>query len=112
MALSNAERQRAWRERHKGEPRGNKALLAHCAALQARVVQLEAELAARPPPMPARRLKGRFVALKQDCDALAETLAQIEKYQPGITDAAKAWVASIERTARSADDDSDWPERN
>jgi hypothetical protein len=46
MALSNAERQRAWRERHKGELRGNKALMAQCAALQARVVQLEAELAA------------------------------------------------------------------
>ena len=112
MALSNAERQRAWRERHKGEPHGNKALLARCAALQARVVQLEAELAARPPPLSARRLKGRFTALNQDCDALAETLAQIEAYQPGITDAAKAWVISIDRTARSAADDSEWPERN
>ena len=112
MTLSNAERQRTWRERHKGEPRGNKILLAQCAALQARVVQLEAKLAAKPPPMPARRLKGRFVALKQDCDALAESLAQIEAYQPGITDAAKAWVASIDRTARGADDDSEWPERN
>jgi hypothetical protein len=112
MALSNAERQRAWRERHKGELRGNKALMAQCAALQARVVQLEAELAARPPPLPARRLKGRFAALKQDCDALAETLAQIEAYQPGITDAAKAWLARIDRASGGAADDSDWAERN
>jgi hypothetical protein len=112
MALSNAERQRVWRERHKGESRGTKALLAQCAALQARVVQLEAELAVRPPPLPARRLKGRFAALKQDCDALAETLAQIEAYQPGIIDVAKAWVASIDRTARGVADDSEWPERN
>ena len=33
MALSNAERQRAWRERHKGEPRGNAKLMAELAAL-------------------------------------------------------------------------------
>jgi hypothetical protein len=112
MALSNAERQRAWRERHKSEPRGTKALLAQCAVLQARVVQLEAELAAKPAPLPARRLKGRFAALKQRCDALAETLAQIEAYQPDITDAAKARVTWIDWTARGADDDSEWPERN
>jgi hypothetical protein len=35
MTLSNAERQPAWHERRKGEPRGNKALLAKLATLQA-----------------------------------------------------------------------------
>jgi hypothetical protein len=42
MPLTNAERQRIWRERHRGEPRGSKPLLAQLAALQARVAQLEA----------------------------------------------------------------------
>jgi hypothetical protein len=46
MASTNAERQRAWRTRHRGEPQGNKALMAQLAALQARVAQLEVELAA------------------------------------------------------------------
>jgi hypothetical protein len=48
MPLTNAERQRTRRERHRGEPRGNKPLLAQLAALQARVAQLEVELSARP----------------------------------------------------------------
>jgi hypothetical protein len=43
MVLGNAERQRIWRERHRGEPRGNKTLMTQLAALQARVAQLEAE---------------------------------------------------------------------
>ncbi len=42
MALSNAERQRAWRERQKGKPRGNHALMTELAALRARVAELEA----------------------------------------------------------------------
>jgi hypothetical protein len=115
MALTNAERQRAWRERHRGEPRGNKALTAKLAALQARVVQLEAELATRPPPgpvTPARRLKSKFAALKRECDELAERLAQIEAYQPGITEAAKGWVAQIDGSSRAANDGSEWDERN
>ena len=41
MALTNAERQKRWRERHKGRDDG-------AAALQARVAELEAQLAARP----------------------------------------------------------------
>ena len=45
MVLSNADRQRLWRERHRDEPRGNKVLLTQLAALQAFVAQLEAELA-------------------------------------------------------------------
>jgi hypothetical protein len=43
MPLTNAERQRTRRERHRGEPRGNKPLLAQLAALQARVAQLEVD---------------------------------------------------------------------
>jgi BMFP domain-containing protein YqiC len=115
MALTNAERQRAWRERHRGEPQSNKALTAKLAALQARVVQLEAELATRPPPgpvTPARRLKSKFAALKQECDELAERLAQIEAYQPGITEAAKGWVAQIDGSSRAANDGSEWDGRN
>ena len=46
MPLTPAECQCAWRERHRGEPRGNAVLLAQLAALHARVAQLEAELAA------------------------------------------------------------------
>ena len=42
MALSKAERQRAWRERQKGQPRGTRALTTELAALRARVVELEA----------------------------------------------------------------------
>jgi len=33
MPLTNAERRRFWRERHRGEPRGNKAMMAQLAAL-------------------------------------------------------------------------------
>ena len=42
MPLTNAERQRAWRERHRGEPRGNKAMMMQLALLHARVARLEA----------------------------------------------------------------------
>jgi hypothetical protein len=49
MAQTDAEYQCAWRERHRGKPRGNRVLLARLAALRGRVVQREAELAARPP---------------------------------------------------------------
>jgi len=45
MALSTTERQRIWRERHRGEPRGNEAMMAQLAALHVRVAQLDAELA-------------------------------------------------------------------
>jgi hypothetical protein len=83
--------------------------------LQARVVQLEAELATRPTAgsvTPARRLKSKFAALKQERDELAERLAQIETYHPGITDAAKAWVAQIDGSPRVADAGGEWDERN
>jgi hypothetical protein len=45
MALSNAERQRAWRQRHKGEPRGNARLMTELATLRAGVAELEAAAA-------------------------------------------------------------------
>ena len=116
MALSNAERQRAWRERHKGEPRGNAKLMGELATLRARVAELEASVAHRAPVVelttPARRLRAEMAALQKERDDLAESLAQVEAYQPGILNVARAWVASIDRTARSAADDSEWPERN
>jgi hypothetical protein len=34
------------------------------------------------------------------------------KVELSIIDVAKAWVASIDRTARGVADDSEWPERN
>jgi hypothetical protein len=48
VALSNAERQRAWRERQKGKPRGNPALMTELAALRAHVAELEAAAASKP----------------------------------------------------------------
>src|SRR4051794_10226029 len=116
MALSNAERQRAWRERHKGKPRGNARLMAELATLRARVAELEAAAAHQAPVVelttPVCRLRAEMVALQKERDDLAETLAQTEAYQPGITDAAKAWLARIDRASGGAADDSDWPERN
>ena len=61
---------------------------------------------------PARRLWAEMAALQQERDDLAESLAQVEAYQPGILNVAKAWVAQIDRAARFAADDSEWPERN
>jgi hypothetical protein len=103
MPLTGAERQRAYRARHRGEPRGNKAMLAQLAALQARVAQLEVELSTMPSPSP-RPLTGRllqaFRALRQECDELAMTLAQIEAYQPGIAAKARAWVEQVDAAPR------------
>src|SRR3954465_13160740 len=116
MALSNAERQRAWRERHRGKPRGNATLMTELATLRAHVAELEATAAPRAPVVEltpqARRLRAEMAALRKERDDLAESLAQIEAYQPGILNVAKAWLASIARTARGAADDSEWPERN
>jgi hypothetical protein len=115
MALSNAERQRAWRQRHKGEPRGNARLMAELATLRARVAELEATAAHQAPVVeltPVRRPRAEMAALQKERDDLAESLAQVEAYQPEILNVAKAWLTSIERTARNADDDSEWPERN
>jgi uncharacterized membrane-anchored protein len=40
------------------------------------------------------------VALRRERDELAVVLAQIEAYQPGIADKARAWVDQIDRTPR------------
>src|SRR3954469_12274140 len=116
MALSNAERQRAWRERHRGKPRGNAKLMTELVTLRARVTESEATAAHQAPVVEltpqARRLWAEMAALRKERDDLAESLAQIEAYQPGILNVAKAWVASIERTARGTADDSKCPERN
>src|SRR3954466_679102 len=101
MALSNAERQRAWRERHKGKPRGNATLMTELAALRARVAEFEATAAHQAPVVEltpqARRLRVEMAALRKERDDLAESLAQIEAYQPGILNVAKAgWRRSSE----------------
>jgi hypothetical protein len=112
MALTNAERQRAWRERHKGKPRGNATLMTELAALRARVAEFEATAAHQAPVVELTPQTRRLAALRKERDDLAESLAQIEAYQPGILNVAKAWLAAIDRTARGAADDSEWPERN
>ncbi|MFL5252762.1 MAG: hypothetical protein ACJ8AI_07690 [Rhodopila sp.] len=103
MALSNVERQRIWRERHRGEPRGNKVLMTQLAALQARVDQLEADQAARPQPAPTKptdRLRKTYAALKRERDELAERMAAVEAFQPGITAEAQAWIKQVDAPPR------------
>ena len=88
MAVSDAEReanrrrQQAWRARHQGKPRGNKVLMAELAAL------------------------------RKERDDLAERLAQIRSYQPGIEAEARAWLAKIGRASRAIGETDDWPENN
>ena len=41
----------------------------------------------------ARRLRAEMAILRKERDDLAESLAQIEAYQPGILSVAKAWAA-------------------
>jgi hypothetical protein len=53
-----------------------------------------------------------MAALRKERDDLAESLAQVEAYQPGIRGVARAWVASIDRAARVAADADEWPKRN
>jgi hypothetical protein len=99
MALSNAERQRLWRERHRGKPHGNPAMLATVAALEASVAQLEAELAGRPHPAlrkPPGRQPADYAALKLEHDELAERLARIVAYDPSIEAKAQAWVKQVD----------------
>jgi hypothetical protein len=85
------------------------------ATLRARVAELEAAAAHQAPVVeltpPARRLRAEMAALKER-DDLAESLAQVEAYQPGIRGVARAWVASIDRAARVAADADEWPKRN
>src|SRR5690242_7204369 len=103
MPQTNAERQRAWRQRHRGEPRGNAAMIAQLAAMQGRVVQLEVELLTRPsasPRPPTGRLLQAYVALRRERDELAMKLAQIEAYEPGIAAKARAWVEQLDAAPR------------
>ena len=96
MDKTNADRQRRWRDRRQ---RDNKAMMEQLAALQGRVAQLEAELAARPQPAPrkpSRRVWDPVAALKRERDELAERLAKIEAYQPGIAAEAAAWIAEVD----------------
>ena len=122
MAVSDAEReanrrrQQAWRARHQGKPRGNKVLMAELAVLRTRVAELEAAAAHRIPVVelttPARQLRAELAALRKERDDLAEQLAQITSYQPGIEAEAKAWLAKIDRASRAIDETDDWPENN
>jgi len=122
MAVSDAEReanrrrQQAWRARHQGKPRGNKVLIAELAALRARVAELEAAAAHRTPVVelttPAHRLRAELAALRKERDDLAERLAQVRSYQPGIEAETKAWLAKIDRASRAIGETDDWPENN
>ena len=122
MAVSDAQReanrrrQQAWRARHQGEPRGNKMLMAELAALQARVAELEAAAAEWTPVVelttPARQLRAELAALRKERDDLAERLAQIRAYQPGIEAEARTWLAKIDRASRAIGETDDWPENN
>jgi hypothetical protein len=99
MALTKAERQRIWRERYRGEPRGNKAMLAELTALQA-VGGGSCGPTQTVPRKPTGRQRDDVAVLKQERDELAERLAQIEAFQPGIVDAARAWVAQVDAPSR------------
>jgi chromosome segregation ATPase len=122
MAVSDAQReanrrrQQAWRTRHQGKPRGNKVLMAELAALRTRVAELEAAAAHRTPVVelrpPAHRLRAELAALRRERDDLAERLAQITSYQPGIEAEAKAWLTKIDRASRAIGETDDWPENN
>ena len=62
--------------------------------------------------MPTGRLREAYLAVRRERDELAERLAQVEAYQPGITDAAKVWVAQADRAARDAAGGGEWGGRN
>jgi hypothetical protein len=80
------------------------------------VAELEAAAAHRTPVVelrpPARQLRAELAALRKERDDLAESLAQVEAYQLEILNVAKAWVVSIDQTARVVADADEWPERN
>jgi hypothetical protein len=61
---------------------------------------------------PARQLRAELAALRKERDDLAERLAQIRSYQPGIEAEAKAWLAKIDRASRAIGETDDWPENN
>ena len=91
-------------------------LMAEVATLRAQVAELEAAAAHRIPVVelttPARQLRAELAALRKERDDLAERLAQIRSYQPGIEAEAKAWLAKIDRASRVIGETDDWPENN
>jgi len=81
-------------------------LMAELAVLRTRVAELETAAAHRTPVVelstPARQLRAELTALRKERDDLAERLAEIRSYQPGIEAEAKAWLAtSREHRVRS-----------
>jgi hypothetical protein len=117
MALTNAERQRAWRERHRGKPRGNATLMTELATLRARVAESEATAVHQAPVVEltpqARRLRAELAAhCGRNATIWPRVWRRLRPIKPGILNVAKAWLAAIDRTARGAADDSEWPERN
>jgi chromosome segregation ATPase len=113
---ANRRRQQAWRARHQGKPRGNKVLMAELAAFRTRVAELEAAAAHRTPVVelttPAHRLRAELAALRKERDDLAERLAQVRSYQPGIEAEARTWLAKIDRASHAIGETDDWPENN
>jgi hypothetical protein len=73
------------------------------AVLQARVDQIEADRAARLQPVPRRptdRLQESYAALKRERDELAERMAAVEAFQPGITAEAQTWIKQVDAPPR------------
>jgi hypothetical protein len=100
MPQTNAERQRAWRARHRGKPWGNKAMMDQLAVLQAHVAQLEVEHSLAPsvePRAPSGSLLEAYLAVRRERDELAVLLRQIEAYGPGTAAKAKVWVEQADR---------------
>ena len=97
MGKTDAERQRRYRERRR---QNHAALLAKLAALEASVAHLEAEVAGRPPAAPRKAPGRRDAALRRERDELAERLARIVAYDPGIEAKAAAWIKQVDATPR------------
>src|SRR4051794_40706378 len=104
MAQTNAERQRTYRERHRGEPRGNAAMQAQLAVLQGRVAQSEVELASRPvagPVTPTGRLLEAYAALRRERDELAWCWRRSRRISRGLrTRRRRGWSRLMPRPAR------------
>jgi hypothetical protein len=49
------------------------------------------------------RERHAVAALRRERDELAERLAQIEAFQPGIADKARAWIAQVDSVPGVAD---------
>jgi hypothetical protein len=78
-------------------------MMAKLAALEGRVAELEAQPLARAQPArrkPPERQPVAYAALKQERDELAERLARIVAYDPGIEAKAQAWIAEVDALPR------------